>query len=293
MLVNGENLAKLSKSFRTLFLEAYTSAQTSGEKVATFVPSSTSQNVYGWLGNFPRMREWVGDRVINALKAHDFSIRNKAYEATVEVARDDIEDDNLGVYSPLVQQLGQGAKQHPDELLAELLKNGWSQTCYDEQYFFDTDHPVGDGTVANTNGGAGDPWFLCCTKFPIKPLIFQMRRQPQLVSQDDPKANDAAFMRNKYVYGVDYRGNAGYGLWQLAYGSKQTLDATNYETARVAMMSLKNDSGAPLGLVPDLLVVPPSLEGKGRALLLKEKDAAGADNPWYKTADLLVWPFLA
>jgi phage major head subunit gpT-like protein len=87
--------------------------------------------------------------------------------------------------------------------------------------------------------------------------------------------------------------NVGYGLWQLAYGSKQALTPANYASARSAMMSFKGDNGKPLGIRPSLLVVPPSLDGDGRAILLSERDAAGATNQWRNTAQLLTTSWLA
>ncbi|MBI4799678.1 MAG: Mu-like prophage major head subunit gpT family protein [Desulfarculus sp.] len=293
MIVNGESLAALSKSFETMFLEAYANTPSGHERIATVVPSGQVRTMeYGWLGNFPAMREWIGDRVINALAAHKYSIINKSFEATVEVDRDDVADDIYGVYAPMFQQLGMGAKQHPTKLVFNLLKGGFTGQCYDGQYFFDSDHPVGETTVSNTGGGSGTAWYLLCTTYPLKPFIFQDRKKPELVAQDRP-TDEAAFRSKMFRYGVDYRGNAGYGLWQLAYGSKQTLDATYYAAARAAVMSYKKENGDPLGLVPDLVVVPPTLESAGRSLLTKEKDAAGADNPWFKTAELLVSPWLA
>lgn len=292
MIANQSNLTALSRGFRTLFLEAYAGATSGHEAFTIEIPSSTRMEDYGWLGNFPMLQEWLGDRKISALKAQAFTIVNKSYEATVEVDRDDLEDDIVGAYKPMIQTMAVNAKQHPAKLIFDLLKAGFSGRCYDGQYFFDSDHPVGDSTVSNTGGGSGAAWYLFCTSHPLKPFIFQIRKPAQLVSQDRPE-DENAFMRKKYRYGVDYRGNAGYGLWQLAYGSKQTLDATNYASARAAMMSFKTDAGVPLGLVPDLLVVPPTLEAAGRALVTKEKDAAGADNPWFNTAKLLVSPWLA
>lgn len=293
MIVNQSTLTALSKGFRTMFLEAYAGAVSGHEAFTIEIPSSVRTEEYGWLGNFPMLQEWLGDRKIAALKAQKFAITNKSFEGTVEVDRDDLEDDNVGVYKPLLQMLGVNAKVHPTKLVFDLLKAGFDgAACYDGQYFFDPDHPVGESTVSNTGGGSGTAWYLFCTTHPLKPFIFQSRKAPQLVSQDRPD-DENAFMRKKFRYGVDYRGNAGYGLWQLAYGSKQTLDATYYASARAAMMSFKTDAGVPLGLVPDLLVVPPTLEAAGRALLTKEKDAAGADNPWFNTAKLLVSPWLA
>jgi phage major head subunit gpT-like protein len=58
------------------------------------------------------------------------------------------------------------------------------------------------------------------------------------------------------------------------------------------MMSFKDEESKPLGVTPTLLVVPPTLESAARAILLNERDAQGATNPWYKTAELLVVPYL-
>lgn len=292
MIVNIEALQGLRKSFQTLFLEAYTNTPSEWERVAMLVPSTTKENTYGWLGKFPNMEEWIGDRVMSALAEEGFIIRNKPWANGVEVDRDDIEDDNLGVYSPLVQQIGMEAKLHPNHLVFELLKNGFDSQCYDGQYFFDSDHPVGSGTYSNSGGGSGTAWFLLCTTYAIMPFIFQMRRQPEFTSLDRPD-DPELFKRNKFQYGADYRGNAGYGLWQLAYGSKQTLDADSYEAARVAMREQKNDTGRPLGIKPNLLVVPPSLEAAGLELLNSERDAAGATNKWRGTAELMVAEWLA
>ena len=85
----------------------------------------------------------------------------------------------------------------------------------------------------------------------------------------------------------------GYGLWQMAWGSKQTLDKAHYKAAREALMGMKGDHGRPLGLTPNLLVVPPTLEGQALELLNAERDAAGATNVYRNTAELLVVPWLA
>ena len=57
----------------------------------------------------------------------------------------------------------------------------------------------------------------------IKPVIFQRRRDYDL-RRMDMRDDEHVFMRDNYRYGVDARVNAGYGLWQLAYGSKQSPD---------------------------------------------------------------------
>jgi phage major head subunit gpT-like protein len=259
--------------------------------MAMVVPSSVREETYAWLGAFPKMREWVGERQIKNLTLQSYTIKNKDWEVTIEVDRNDIEDDAIGVYRPIVAELGRAAAQHPDELVASLLKDGFTKTCYDGQYFFDTDHPVGTGTASNFGGGSGTAWFLLDASREIRPLIFQSRREVEFVSKDRPD-DESAFMRKKYIYGVDRRDNAGYGLWQLAYGSKDTLDATNYGAARAAMMGFKDGEGKPLGIMPSLLVVSPELESAAREILINERDASGATNQWRGSAELLVLPWL-
>ena len=95
------------------------------------------------------------------------------------------------------------------------------------------------------------------------------------------------------MYGVDCRDNVGYGLWQLCWGSKQTLDAAHYKTARESMLGMKGDHGRPLGIRPTHLLVPPSLEGQALEILNAERNAAGATNVYKGTAQLLVCPWLA
>jgi phage major head subunit gpT-like protein len=72
--------------------------------------------------------------------------------------------------------------------------------------------------IASPHVGSND-WFLLCTQYPVKPLIVQIRRQPEFNMLNDPKSSESVFMQKRYLFGIDARYNAGYGLWQLAYGS--------------------------------------------------------------------------
>lgn len=53
-------------------------------------------------------------------------------------------------------------------------------------------------------------WYILCTEGEIKPMIFQMRQEPQFVSLDDPKS-DHVFKNRTFLYGVDDRFAVGYG----------------------------------------------------------------------------------
>ncbi|WP_153116028.1 Mu-like prophage major head subunit gpT family protein [Rhodocyclus tenuis] len=292
LIVNRESLNAIYNGFKTAYANAFSGVEPSWKRVATLVPSTTKVENYGWLAEFPRLREWIGDRQIKSIAASGYQVTNKKFESSIGVSRDDIDDDTYGVLTPLFAEMGYAAATHPDELVFALLAAGFTTTCFDGQYFFDTDHPVGSGTVSNHGGGASTPWFLLDTSRPLKPLIFQKRRDYALKAMTD--ANDeSVFMRDEYRYGVDARGNVGYGFWQMAFGSKQTLDATSYGAARVAMSSFKSDEGRPLGIAPNLLVVPPALEAAALQVVTAEKLANGADNIYRNTAKVLVVPWLA
>ncbi len=290
MIVNQEAIKGIFASLKTEFQKAFEAAQPKWEKVATLVPSSTKQNDYAWLSNFPMMREWVGEKVVKSLAAHKYTIENKSYEATIAVKRDDIEDDNLGIYKPQATQIGTVAKLWPDELVFALLSKAFDEICYDGQPFIDTDHPVGDKTVSNFQDGTGKPWFLLDTSKALKPLIFQQRKKPEFVAQTDAYSDDV-FMKGEFKFGVEARGNAGFGLWQLAFGSKADLTEANFRDARAKMRALKTEEGIPLNVYPTVIVVPPSLEGAAEDLFLKSTTANGT-NPLYKAVEVIVVPWL-
>lgn len=296
MQINRQNLLAISAGFTALYTGALGAAKPNWSKVAMEVPSTGAEQKYGWLGSTTRFREWLGERVLQNLTQHDFSIKNINFENTISVDRNNIEDDQLGIYKPMFEQLGYDSAMHPDELVFQLIKDGFSNLCYDGQNFFDTDHPVLDAdgvaqSVSNSGGGSSAAWFLLDVSKPVRPFIFQKRRGYEFIAKDDPK-DDNVFLRREFIYGVDARVNAGYGLWQLAYGSKQTLDETNYGGARAAMQGFKGDNGRPLNVTPNLLVVGPSNETAARKLLTAENGANGATNIHRNTAELLVVPYL-
>lgn len=298
MLVNAANLEALRAGFATNFQNGLGQASALWSRVATEVSSTQKEQKYGWLGKMPNVREWIGPRAIQNLMQHDYAIKEKPWELTIGVDRDDIETDNLGIYAPMFTEMGQSTGAKKDMLVfGETLKAGFSQPCYDGQNFFDTDHPVlgEDGevtTVANTDGGSGTPWFLMDTSRALKPIILQRRKDFEFVSMTDLTAQNV-FMNKEFVYGADARFNSGFGFWQMAWGSKQTLNAANYATARAALSGMKGDYGRPLGLMPNLLVVPPALESAGRKILNSELASGGETNEWKGTAELLVVPWLA
>ena len=117
MIINKGNLQIMYTAFKAAFAEGLGQAQTQYGLIATTVPSTTGSEEYGWLGSFPNVREWLGDRVINGIETHGYTIKNKTYENTIGVPREKIEDDQFGIYAPMATELGRSIAAHPDQLV--------------------------------------------------------------------------------------------------------------------------------------------------------------------------------
>lgn len=142
MLVNKSVLHSIFTNLKTTFHKAFNGTETQWQKIAMKVTSTSGQNDYAWLSKFPRMKKWIGEKQVKSLAAHKYTIVNDDYEATVEVDRNDIEDDNLGIYGPQAQMAGESAKMLPEEITMELVNKAHTELCFDGQPFFDEDHPA-------------------------------------------------------------------------------------------------------------------------------------------------------
>ncbi len=153
MVLNGEVIGALQRSFHALGFEGMQTAKPQWQQLAMEVPSSTASNDYGWLQDIPGMREWIGEREIKNLSASTYNIKNKDFESTVSVKRSDLEDDNGGIYAPMFKMLGYNVMMHPDRLVFNLLLSGFTEKCYDGKSFFNVTHKIGKVNVSNTDTG--------------------------------------------------------------------------------------------------------------------------------------------
>lgn len=314
MEISAANLTALFTGFDVVFQRGFEKPPSYYESIATVVRSASRQTTYPWLGRTTRFREWLGDRVVQALEAHAYTIVNKNFEDTVSIDRNDIEDDSYGVYEPIIEQLGWDTKVHPDMLLFSMIKDAVTNPSnvvgFDGQAFFSASHPVGlsgqPGTTAANIGttGSGPFWFLLDASRVIRPFIFQLRRE-YAVTRMSAMTDESVFTRREFRYGVDGRANTGVGLWQLAYASNTDLsNPANYAAVRAAMRAFRTDGGQPFGALSSskgvYLLVPPALEEVARQLLHSEFMAGtgasatvSTSNIWRNSAELIVSEYLA
>ncbi|EBG7334702.1 Mu-like prophage major head subunit gpT family protein [Salmonella enterica] len=298
--VTSTTLRTLDVCLKSIFNKRMKEATPLYPQITTKASSTGATNVYAALGAFPSLREWVGDRVVKSLSGAHFTIENRKFESTISIKREQIEDDELALFSSVVRDMCDAAAIHPDELLFELIKKGFSQVCYDGVPFFSDKHPVTVGTVESTvsnvlRPGKGEQesplWLLIDNSRSVNPFIWQ-ERIPYSIDIVDDEQNRDVFMRDEYFYGIRGRGNMGYGLWQLAYASDAPLNNDNFKLLYNNMCSQKNDAGRPLRVTPKLLIVGQS----NREAAFKIAKASILDNlapnPNCGLVEVVITPFL-
>lgn len=118
--------------------------------VSNLFTSDQASETYNFLGQSPAMRLWVGGRQAKGFSGEGLTIVNNHYEATIEVAKKDARRDKTPQIQARIAEFYDRAQTHWTSLLSTLLLNAPSTTCYDGQFFFDTDHSEGDsGTQDN------------------------------------------------------------------------------------------------------------------------------------------------
>lgn len=143
MIINAANIRSMEAGFHTAFNKGYESHTPKYPLVATEIQSNTSEENYAWMGQLPQMHEWVGERVLQNISGYSYTIKNKSYEVTVSVDRDEIEDDRFHVYTPQMANLGAESSYALDNTVFDLMLGGFKNLCYDGKPFFSDKHELG------------------------------------------------------------------------------------------------------------------------------------------------------
>jgi phage major head subunit gpT-like protein len=118
-------------------------------KLAFKSESDQETETHRFLGFFPQMREWIGNRQEKGLPPYEFTLTNKLYEATVPVDKNDLRFQKFGLINMRFGEAGARAAQHWASLLSAVIIA--NPLCYDGQNFFDTDHTLGGDSGTMTN----------------------------------------------------------------------------------------------------------------------------------------------
>ena len=224
MELTRANLDSVFTGYNALFTKGMSSVNTDYLQFTTIVPSNTKIGRYPVMNLPSGMKKWIGERSLTRLKGRMLEIVNERYANGVEVNRDDLMFDHLGMYNASFTDLGINAANLWTSLAIKALAE--NPKWLDGENFFSASHVFGERTVINN-------------------------------------LSTGAFSREAYI------------------------------AARAAIMAYLDSTGDPLDLVPDLLVVGPSNEEKGKKVLEAELIVADGmtapeSNVYVKSAKLMV-----
>ena len=146
----------LEKGLKAAFNKAFSSViMNSGvtkalESITSILPSEGKDEKYGFLGDIPAVTEWIGDKNAGHIKDHDYTLTNKNYEVSINIDRNEINDDRMGILRPRIAQMVSAMQQHKWNLVLAQITAGTTNLAYDAAAFFATH---ADPTVDNLLGG--------------------------------------------------------------------------------------------------------------------------------------------
>jgi len=169
-MVGGSTISNTSAAFRSalftatraLFNQNYD--QGANELVwpqfCTLVESTTDTEQYPWLGENPSIKEWLAERQHEGLEGFDYSLKNKNWEATLDIDMNDVEDEKWGMIKLRVSELGYSATYGQDQYVADIVNdaiNGGHAYgyCFDGKPMFATNHNWSQASASQSNLRSG------------------------------------------------------------------------------------------------------------------------------------------
>ena len=146
----------LEKGLRSIFIEQLAKEQPLTDLIATSIKSNSNLESYGFLSEAPTPKLWPtgADRQPEALSEVKMTIENKKYEATIQVGREDLDDQSAGLNAlrPRIQELATRASNFKSKLAIDaLLANG---NALDGNAYFGDHGAAGNNAVAGSGTSA-------------------------------------------------------------------------------------------------------------------------------------------
>lgn len=116
------------RNANTMIRSAWSSAPTPWAEYTTTIPTETETYEDGWIGRMPKMREWLGSRVVHAPGPQTYSVTVQNWENTYGIDEFLFDDTKFGIYYPMIADLGLQGKRQPGFVIRDMLENSGSQT---------------------------------------------------------------------------------------------------------------------------------------------------------------------
>lgn len=156
MEVTQSNINVLFSQAEVAFGAALATVDQWTPQLATVMPSSTTQNIYAWMDRVPILRQWLGNRVINAVSTQARTVVNLPFELTDALLKEDVMNDQFGIFNMNLKFMAMQAAKWSDQQLANYIINSCASTAatpvngFDGVPFFSTAHPTLGGGVAGS-----------------------------------------------------------------------------------------------------------------------------------------------
>lgn len=136
MEITSARLNAVNKGFNTAFQEGLHGEVTELDGLYLETNSTAETEAYEWLNTIGGLQVFTGEGKFQDLSTSGYEIKNKEYQAGVDVKSINIERDREGIYKPSFQMLGRRANEHKSELIGELLIGGFTLLDYTGAAFF-------------------------------------------------------------------------------------------------------------------------------------------------------------
>lgn len=143
-------------SYSTTFNDRLKVAGGVGRMLATVIEDPNIIHTELWTTAAPLLREWVGAKLLNKLRAESLTITTSPKEASIEIPKNDVLTDRFGLWRPKIAGLADTFEWGLNDLVIAMLVAGVQGTAlgttYDGQNLFDTDHTaLSIGGTAQSN----------------------------------------------------------------------------------------------------------------------------------------------
>jgi phage major head subunit gpT-like protein len=147
MEITQGNLEAVFTGLKATFNEAVQATENEKtNRLMEVVPSTSGTEQYPTATLLGDLEEVLDEVTITNIGAFVQSVPNRTFARIVQVKRNDIADDNIGVYRPGVRQLGRRAALYPLRLAAEALLAGFADSWVDGATVFSDSHEWVGGT---------------------------------------------------------------------------------------------------------------------------------------------------
>lgn len=202
---------------------------------------------HAWLGSSPSMREWVGKRLVQQPLAFDFAIKNRKFEVSGNMPLDLLNNDKTGEAQLWLDDLISALPLWYEETIAALINGAEAATCFDGQFFFDTDHQYGKQSAAWSNDITYDASSHTAITVAEAALAINKAIEAMRAFPDD----QGRFIANRGMTAVDVIVKAGTAN---AAAIRQAITATNLDTGSGTIDNPLKGQDVSVNLVSDGLI---------------------------------------